>query len=388
MSRNVCIIGTGMTKFGENFDKSLRDMMAEALWMAIDDSKVDPKDIQAGWFGSAGTGLFAMQDGDVPSTVADCTGFTPLPVTRIESACASSSDAVRQAFYSIKSGIYDIVFVLGTEKMTDIGPTRLAMSIIGRGLDTEIEYPYGITAPGLYAMFATRHMHEFGTTREQLASVAVKNHKYGARNPKAYLRFEVALEKALRSPMVAYPLTLFDCCTINDGSAAVILCSEDIARKYTDTPIKILASCNRTDFVSPVFRSLTEIKAAALASKDAFKMAGVGPDDIDVAEVHDCFTIAEIMAYEDLGFCKKGEGGKFVQEGQSEIGGKVPVNVSGGLKAKGHPTGATGVAQICELVWQLKNEVESNRQVPNAEIGLSHNVGGTGGVCQITIVGR
>lgn len=357
--------------------------------MAIEDAKVDPKEIQAGWFGSAGTGFFAMQDGDVPSMVADVTGFTPLPVTRIENACASGSDAARQAYYAVAGGYYDMVFVLGAEKMTDIGPTGISMGIIGRGLDTELEYPYGVTAPSLYGMIANRHMHEFGTTREQLAMVAVKNHKYGARNPKAYLRFEVTLDRALKGPMVAYPLSLFDCCTINDGAAAVILCSADVARRYTDTPIKILASELRTDSITLAYRkTMTSLQAAVLASRAAYEKAKIEHKDVDVCEVHDCFTIAEILAYEDLGFCKKGEGGKFIQEGQSDIGGQVAVNMSGGLKSKGHPTGATGVAQLCELVWQLRNEVEKNRQVPNAEIGMAHNVAGTGGACMVTILRR
>jgi len=290
---------------------------------------------------------------------------------------------------AIMSGVCDVVLAGGVEKMTDIPRDKLRYWL-GVSGDTEWERLAGMTFPGVYALMALRHMHQYGTKREHLAMVAVKNHKNGAQNPKAHFQRETTLERALNSPMVAYPLTIFDCCPVSDGASVTILCRADLAKKYTDTPIYVAGFGAGTDRLSLFEREdFTTLMASVLAAKQAYKMAGIEPKDVDVAEVHDCFTIAEIIAYEDLGFCKKGEGAKLIEEGETEIGGRIPVNPSGGLKAKGHPIGATGTGQIYEIVKQLRDEAEKrSRQVSGAEIGLTHNVGGSGGTAVVHILRR
>jgi acetyl-CoA C-acetyltransferase len=288
---------------------------------------------------------------------------------------------------NVASGLADLVLVVGVEKMTEV-PTSMATDIMGRGGDAIWEYPFGTTFPGYYAMIANAHMTEFGTTEEQLAMVAVKNHYYGSRNPFAHMQKEISLEKALTSFTVAHPLKLFDCSLITDGAAAVLLASEERAKAISKKPIWIAGLSLATDTMRISERnSLTSIMATREAAKTAYKMAGVGPADIDVATVHDCFTIAEIVAYEDLGFCERGEGGKLIEAKETYIGGKIPVNVDGGLKSKGHPLGATGVSMAIEITKQLRGEA-GERQVKNAEIGLTHNVGGTGQVVAIHIFRR
>lgn len=273
--------------------------------------------------------------------------------------------------------------------MTDIPRDKLRYWL-GVSGDTEWERLAGMTFPGVYALMALRHVHQYGTKREHLAMVAVKNHKNGAQNPKAHFQREITLEVALNSPMVAYPLTIFDCCPVSDGASVAILCRADLAKKYTDTPIYVAGFGAGTDRLSLFEReNFTTLIASVLAARQAYKMAGIEPKDVNVAEVHDCFTIAEIIAYEDLDFCKKGEGAKLVEEGETEIGGKISVNPSGGLKAKGHPIGATGAGQIYEIVKQLRGEVEKkSRQVSGAEVGLTHNVGGSGGTAVVHILRR
>jgi acetyl-CoA C-acetyltransferase len=254
--------------------------------------------------------------------------------------------------------------------------------------DMPFEQWNGLTFPGLYALMATAHMYQYGTSEEQLACVAVKNHHNGSLNPKAHMQKEITLEKALSSMIVAFPLKLFDCSLITDGASCLILTHPDIAKKFTDTPIQIVGSGQASDTIGLYEReSLTSLKAAKIAGQEAYKMAGIKPKDVDVAEVHDCFTIAEILAYEDLNFCEEGNGGKLVQEGVTEIGGKLPVNPSGGLKSKGHPVGATGTAQTYEIYMQLTGQAEK-RQVAGAEIGLSHNVGGSGATANVHIYRR
>jgi acetyl-CoA C-acetyltransferase len=287
----------------------------------------------------------------------------------------------------IKAGLADVVLVVGTETMTHVG-SSMATEWMARAGDTRWEYPFGITFPGFYALMATRHMHEFGTSRMQLSMVAVKNHKYGAMNPFAHLQKEVSLEEAMKSVPICQPLNLYDCCLISDGAAAVIMASEEKAKKITDTPVWITGLGSASDTMMIAERpSLVGLTASQIAGEQAYKMASVTPNDIDVACTHDCFTIAEIMSYEDLGFCKKGEGGKFIEEGQSYIGGKVPINVDGGLKSKGHPLGATGVSMTVEIVKQLRGEA-GKRQVNAAEIGLTHNVGETGQYCFVHVFKR
>ncbi len=384
--RRVAIIGVGMTPFGEHWNKQLRELFVEAALEAIDDAGVDLKDIKALYVGNMSAGEWVEQEHLGP-LLADYLGIRGVPAVRTESACASSSVAFMEAVKDVALGIHDIVLVGGVEKMTDV-TTEESTHHLASAADREFEAFFGATFPSLFAMIARRHMLQYGTTREQLALVAVKNHKHGALNPKAQFRREITVEQVLRSPLVADPLRLFDCSPISDGAAAVIICPEELARKYTDTPVYVLGFGMGTDTIALHDREdITVMNSTRTAAERAYRMAKVEPKDIHVAEVHDCFTIAEILAYEDLGFCKKGEGGKLVEEGQTMIGGRIPVNPSGGLKAKGHPVGATGVAQIIEIVLQLRGEA-GKRQVENAEIGLTHNIGGTGSSCVIHILGR
>ncbi|MHA1231733.1 MAG: thiolase domain-containing protein [Candidatus Helarchaeota archaeon] len=324
------------------------------------------------------------QLGNMSALVADSGNFIGIPAARVENACGSSGYALRYAFFSIASGMNDIVVAGGVEKMQDISKgTRLYW--FGVAGDIKWERLSGMTFPGNYALMATRHMYEYGTKKEALSSVAVKNHEFASKNPKAQFQRKITLEQALNAPIVAYPLNIYDCCPITDGASCVILCDLEIARKFTDTPIEIVGIGAGTDYLALYQReSITRIDAAIKASKMAFKMAKLTPKDINVAEVHDCFTIAEILAYEDIGFCKKGDGGKMILEGETTLNGRIPVNTGGGLKAKGHPIGATGTAQIYEIFKQLRGEHEN--QVPDATIGLTHNVGGTGSACTVTIL--
>ncbi len=383
--RNVAVVGVGHGKFGKRNDATLRELAYEAVIPALEDAGITQEDVEAGVVSIAGE-EFAGQ-GAPSALVGDYTGIQPRPVFRVESACASGTAAIKAAYGLIGSGLHDIVIAIGVEKMNAVSSVR-ATELMARAGDTRWEYPFGVSFPGFYALFATRHMHDYGTTKEQLAMVGVKNHHYGAMNPVAHLQKEVSLEEAVNAVLIAWPLGLYDCSLISDGGAAAILMSEEKAREYTDSPvwIKGIGSGSDTMLVAerPSLTSLTGVKRAA---KAAFTMAGINPTDVDVAEVHDCFTIAEIMAYEDLGFCKPGEGGKLIEEKQTYIGGKIPVNVDGGLKSKGHPIGATGVSQCVELTKQLRQEC-GKRQVDGAEIGLSHNVGQTGQFANVIIYSR
>ncbi len=385
--REVAVIGIGMTKFGELWDKSFRDLVAEAGVKAIMDAGIEGKDIDAMYIGGMSSGGFVEQEHVAPLAieVAGLEDFH-IPATRVEGACASGGLAMRQGYIAVASGIHDIVLVGGAEKMTDVVGTE-ATNVLASAADREWEAFFGMTFPGLYALMARYHMHKYGTTQEQLASVAVKNHYNGSMNPNAQFNRKISIEDVLASPMVADPLHLLDCSPITDGAAAAILAPLDIAKKYTDKIVKILASTQASDTISLHNRKRFDALPAAIhAARQAYKMAGVEPKDIDVAEVHDCFTIAEIMAIEDLGFFEKGKGGKATEEGLTAIDGQIPINTSGGLKAKGHPVGATGIAQINEIVMQLRGEA-GKRQVKDAEIGLTHNVGGSGGTAVVHILG-
>ncbi len=385
--REVAVIGIGMTKFGELWDKSFRDLVAEAGVKAIMDAGIEGKDIDAMYIGGMSSGGFVEQEHVAPLAieVAGLEDFH-IPATRVEGACASGGLAMRQGYIAVASGIHDIVLVGGAEKMTDVVGTE-ATNVLASAADREWEAFFGMTFPGLYALMARYHMHKYGTTQEQLAGVAVKNHYNGSMNPNAQFNRKISIEDVLASPMVADPLHLLDCSPITDGAAAAILAPLDIAKKYTDKIVKILASTQASDTISLHNRKRFDALPAAIhAARQAYKMAGVEPKDIDVAEVHDCFTIAEIMAIEDLGFFEKGKGGKATEEGLTAIDGQIPINTSGGLKAKGHPVGATGIAQINEIVMQLRGEA-GKRQVKDAEIGLTHNVGGSGGTAVVHILG-
>lgn len=381
----MAVVGIGHAKFGKRTDATIRELAAEAVAPALEDAKLTTAEVDASVIGVAGD-VFAAQ-GSPGALIHDYVGMGSKPSFRVEAACATGSAGVRTGWSLIRAGLAEVVLVIGAETMTHVG-SPMATEWMARAEDTRWEYPFGITFPGFYALMATRHMHEFGTSRVQLSMVAVKNHKYGALNPFAHLQKEVSLEEAMKSVPICHPLNLYDCCLISDGAAAVVMASEERARKISDTPVWITGLGSASDTMMIAERpSLVGLTASQIAGEQAYKMAGVTPNDIDVACTHDCFTIAEIMSYEDLGFCKKGEGGKFIEEGQSYIGGKVPINVDGGLKSKGHPLGATGVSMTVEIVKQLRGEA-GKRQVSGAEIGLTHNVGETGQYCMVHVFKR
>ena len=381
----MAVVGIGHAKFGKRSDATIRELAAEAVAPALEDAKLTTAEVDASVIGVAGD-VFAAQ-GSPGALIHDYVGMGSKPSFRVEAACATGSAGVRTGWSLIKAGLAEVVLVVGAETMTHVG-SSMATEWMARAGDTRWEYPFGITFPGFYALMATRHMHEFGTSRMQLSIVAVKNHKYGALNPFAHLQKEVSLEEAMKSVPICHPLNLYDCCLISDGAAAVVMASEERARKISDSPVWITGLGSASDTMMIAERpSLVGLTASQIAGEQAYNMAGVTPNDIDVACTHDCFTIAEIMSYEDLGFCKKGEGGKFIEEGQSYIGGKVPINVDGGLKSKGHPLGATGVSMTVEIVKQLRGEA-GKRQVSGAEIGLAHNVGETGQYCMVHVFKR
>ncbi len=375
-----------MSKFGELWDYNLRDLVVQAGVRAIEDANLEGSEIEALYGGTMASGRLLGQE-HISALIADAMGLNPIPATRVEGACASGGLAFRNAYLSIASGAHDVVVVGGVEKMTDAS-TAEAVTALGGAGDQEWELLQGATFPGLYALMARRHMHEYGTTEEMLASVAVKNHANAIHNPYAQFHSKITIDDVLRSKKVADPLKVLDCSPITDGAAAVVLMSLDKAKEHTDNYVEVVASAQASDTLALHSReSLTGIRATRVAAEKAYKLAGVGPEKIDVAEVHDCFTIAEIMAIEDLGFFKKGEGGKASLEGETQIGGKVAVNTSGGLKAAGHPVGATGVKQVVEITWQLRGQAEG-RQVDNPEYGLTHNVGGSGATAVVHILKR
>lgn len=385
----VAVAGIGLTKFARHEDKTTRELWVEAASKALEDANASPKDVQAAYIGCYSPEWWEHQS-HLGSLYADWLGICPAPSVRVESACASSGAAIRCGVQAVASGLHDVVLVGGVEKMFG-GPRRscdIAYTTEGLALasDEAYEQAQGLTFPGAYAMMATAHMHRYGTKREQLSKIAVKNHKNAANNPYAQFQREISLEEAMSARIVAFPLNLFDCCPISDGAAAALLCKPELAREYTDTVVHIIASTQSSDTIAIHNRSsYTSLRAAKTAAKESYKTVQIEPKDVDIAEVHDCFTIAELIAYEDLGFCKPGEGGRLIDEGEVEVGGRIPINTDGGLKAKGHPVGATGVGMVCEVVKQLRGEAVNQVK---AEIGLAHNVGGSGGSCTIHILKR
>jgi len=383
----VSIVSAGLSKFGKLEGFYAREIFAEAAKEAFDRCpKLDPKkDIKALFVGQMGESY--EHQGHTGATMADWAGLLHIPATRTEAACASSGAALRAGIYAVLSGLCDVVMVGGVEKMTH-RTTAEVTEYLAMASDYPFEQWHGITFPGLFALMATAHMHEYGTTEKQLAMVAVKNHYHGSLNPKAHMQKEITLENALSSRVIAWPLKLYDCSLITDGASCLILTKPELAKKYTDTPVHIIGSGQASDTIGMYEREgFTSLTAAKLAAKKAYEMADVKPEDIDVAEVHDCFTIAEIITYEDLGFCKLGEGGRLVESGDTRLGGRIPVNTSGGLKAKGHPVGATGTAQAYEMYLQLTGQADK-RQVKDAELGLTHNVGGSGATAAVHIYRR
>lgn len=383
----VSIVSAGLSKFGKREGLYGRELFVEAASEAFERCpNLNPRrDIKAAFIGMMGESF--EHQGHVGPTAVDWIGLLPIQAFRTEGACGSSATAIRCGIFAILSGLMDVVMVGGVEKMT-----HRATSDVTEYLAMACDFPFeqwnALTFPGLFAMVATAHMHKYGTTEEQMALVAVKNHHHGAMNPKAHMQREVSLEKAMSSRVIAWPLKLYDCSLITDGASCLILTKPELARKFTDSPVHIIGSGQASDTIGLYERDdFTTLNAGKLAAEEAYKMGGVTASNIEVAEVHDCFTIAEIVAYEDLGFCKRGEGGAFIEEGQSQIGGKVAVCTSGGLKSKGHPVGATGTAQAYEIYLQLTGQAEK-RQVKDAEIGLTHNVGGLGATGVVNIYRR
>lgn len=385
--REVAIISVGATKFGEHWDKGIRDLVWEAGIQAVERGGISGREVGYIVFGNMSGGMFEGQE-HVGAMVADFLGLNPIPATRVEAACASGGVAFYQGYMAVASGLYDIVAVGGVEKMTDVESYQ-ATEILAAAMDYEWEAYFGNTFPGVYALMARRYMHEHGLKPETLAKVAVKNHFHGSLNPLAHFKNRVTVEDVLSSPIVADPLRRNDCCPVSDGAACAILAPLEIARKYTDTPIIVKATVQASDTLSLLERrNICTLDATVYAAERAFAKAKLERKDIDLVEVHDCFTIAEILALEDLGFCRKGEAGKLYEEGETYIGGRLPVNTDGGLKAGGHAVGATGVKQIVEIVKQLRGEAEKGRQVDGAEVGLAHNVGGSGATAVVTILSR
>ncbi|MEM3464173.1 MAG: thiolase domain-containing protein, partial [Candidatus Bathyarchaeia archaeon] len=374
--RKVAVIGVGNSKFGNRSDVNVAELTFEAVKPSLEDAGITSKDVEFVALGSVGAG--AWYEELLPAVVAaEYCGLTKAGLVRCEAACASGSAAFQAAYSTIASGQAEIAMALGVEKMREID-TPTAMEWIGRaGYYLWEFHNFGPTFPAYYALHATAHMAKFGTTEEDLALVAVKNHKYGSMNPLAHLQNRITVDDVLSSMVIASPLKLFDCCPMTDGSAAIILASEEKVKELgIDTPVWV-AGIGYSSGTANLSKRLNYVglEASVYAAQMAYKMAGITPEQVEFAEVHDCFTIAEIIAYEDLGFCKPSEGGKIVEKGETKLGGRIPVNTSGGLKAKGHPVGATGTAQAYEIYLQLTGQAEK-RQVKDAEIGLTHNVGG------------
>ena len=380
----VSIVTAGLSKFGKREGLYARELFAEAVKEAFDRCpRLEPKrDIKAMFVGHMGEAY--EHQGHMGAAAADWAGLLNIPATRTETACASSSAALRSGIYAVLSGLADVVLVGGVEKMTHRSTAEVT-EYLAMASDYPFEQWNGITFPALFALMARAHMHRYGTTETQMAQVAVKNHHNGSLNPKAHMQKEITVETALASRLVASPLKMYDCSLITDGASCAILTKPELAARFTDQPVHIIGTGQASDTIGLYERqSLTSLLAAKLAAQTAYQMAQVTPDEVDVAEVHDCFTIAEIMAYEDLGFCKAGTGGKLVESGETQLSGRLPVNTSGGLKAKGHPVGATGTAQAYEIYLQLTGQAEQ-RQVKNARIGLTHNVGGSGATAAVHI---
>jgi len=381
---DVAIVGVGQTAFMRDCGMSVRELCFEAYQEALEGLDITNQDIDASIVCSAPE----YDKQRTPSgMVSEYLGLTPSPTFYVESVCSASSTGVRVAWSLVKSGLHDMVVVIGFQKMSELS-SRDAAERMGRGGDIIWESPFGITMPAGYAMYARAHMAQYGTTEEQLAKIRVKNSSYGAKNPKANYRKELTLDDILNSDVITSPLKKFDCCANADGASCIIIARGDIAKKVTKKPIWIVGVGAATDTMTMSGRTLLSgLKCTQEAARQAYKMAGIGPEDINVAEVHDCFTIAEIMAYEDLGFAKPGEGPALIDAKETYIGGKIPVNVDGGLLSKGHPIGATGGSQMRTIVRQLRGEA-TEAQVEGAEIGLVHNIGGVGQYGNVTILRR
>jgi len=367
--RDVAVVGAGMIDFGELFEQSIDDMLERAYLNCLDDVDrgMDPDDIDGAWFGT----IDIANNASSGLGLSHPTGLFETPVTRVENACATGSTAFRSAVEAVRAGSADVALVAGAEKMRDS-----AAGLIESAALEQVWRGRGVTMPAFFGLRATRHMEEFGTTREQIAEVSVKNHENGAKYPHAHYRFTCDVEDVVESPQVTYPLNLYDCCPVTDGAAATLVASADVVDEYTDDPVWVAGSGLSVDsFERGKDASLVGFPATEQAAAEAYEQAGIGADDVDVAEVHDCFTITELVTYEDLGFCEKGEGGAFIESGEPRLDGETPVNPSGGLLAKGHPIGATGVAQVNEIYEQLRGEAGAVQAQNDPTYGLQHNIG-------------
>jgi acetyl-CoA C-acetyltransferase len=382
----VSVVGAGLIKFGELFEQSYEQMASDAFSAAVDsvDAGFEPEQVEAA-FVATQRGTLWGQEGIGGNTIPSAIGLAGIPCTRVENACPSGSDAFRVGAMAVASGVHDVVLVIGVEKMRDKSTEE---GLLSRAAAGHPIFTRGETAPVLFAPFATRHMHDFGTTREMLASVAVKNNHNGALDPYAHFQNEITVDDVLASAPVCYPLHLLDCCPQTDGAAAVLLVSAELAEQFTDKPVYVAGFGVATDH--PYLHektSFTSLKATQLAAERAYAMAGIEPSQVDCAEVHDCFTITEILDIEDLGFVDKGKGGVASLDGETSLTGRIPINTSGGLLAKGHPIGATGVAQLTECWWQLRGEAEARQVEMRTGYALQHNVGGRGsGVSVVNIL--
>jgi len=380
--RRVAVVGAGMTPFREHFALGLKDLlpMAFAECAASVDKGLAKTDLQAAWFGALGT-----TDGFQAGILADALGLPDLPVTRVENSCATGNDAVRNALFGVASGAFDVVLVIGADKLRETATKDMLWAWEGTACDMAWDYPLGLVAPAGFALHVRRYLHEGPATREHLAMVAVKNHRHGAHNPKARLQFEITREQALDAPTVVTPFGVYDCAPQSDGAAALLLAAEDVVDRFTDRPVWVRGVGLGLDSVMHQHKTdMTTFPATVRAARQAFAMSGLTPADIDVAEIHDYFTGVELISYEDLGFADRFEASKLLETEATSIGGAMPVNPSGGLKCKGHPPGATGVAQCVELFEQLRGAAVN--QVDGARIGLAHNIGGPTAVSAVTIL--
>lgn len=378
----VAIVGAGMIPFGELFGQGIKEMVPRAVSAALAsvDKGIEREEIEAAWLGQ-----LQPVDGFPAGMVADSCGLLDIPVTRVENACATGNDAVRNAAYAVAAGVADVVLVVGVDKTRETSARATFWDWMGANRDQAWDFPIGLISPANFALHVTRYMHECGARPEHLAMVAVKNHHNAVANPYAHLRFEVTIEQVLDAPRVVDPFGMFDCTPQSDGAAALVLTSKAVAERYTDNPVWVRGLGIGLDRIMHAHKhDMTSMAATVKAAASAYAMAGVGPENIDVAEVHDCFSGVELMDYEDLGFCGRGEAPKLLEAGETSIGGRLPVNPSGGLKAKGHPPGATGVAQCVELFEQLRGEAIN--QVDGARWALAQNVGGPTAVAAVTIL--
>lgn len=378
--KGVSVIGVGMIPFGKYPDTNIADLGWPAVKAAIKDANIEPKRIEAVYSGTARGGAMVGQ------RIMGRIGLAGIPIVNVENACSSSSGALAQAVIAIGSGAYDVALVIGVEKLTKFGGGTLPLD------EDDWEVRLGLSMPALYAMRAQRYMHDYGVTSERIAGISVKNRKNGTLNPDAQMRKEVTIAEVLASRMIADPFTLLQCCPTGDGAAAILLASDKVARQFRSDPISVRGSHLTSGKFMAGFRDMTSPEITVRGAKEIFEESGLGPEDIDVAEVHDAFSIAELLYYEAFGFCPRGEGAVLLESGATRIGGRIPINPSGGLLAKGHPVGATGAAQVVEIVRQLRGEA-GPRQVDSAKVGLTHATGGgisgfDHGACSIHIFQR